>query len=111
MKVICDRAALVDAVNTAAGIVATRTPTPVLKCIKLTASNDLPSGLVLSATDLEVGLRLGVAQVEVEREGEAAIPAAAAIAAVAAPRIVYSTRKALRISPRVAPMVLSTTAS
>ncbi len=75
MKVICDRAALVDAVNTAAGIVASRTPTPVLKCLKLTASNAEPAGLVISATDLEVGLRLGVAEVDVVEEGEAAIPA------------------------------------
>ncbi len=73
MKVICDRAALVDAVNTASGIVASRTPTPVLKCLKLTAAE--PSGLVLSSTDLEVGLRLGVAEVEVVQPGEAAVPA------------------------------------
>ncbi len=75
MKVICDRAALVDAVNTASGIVASRTPTPVLKCLKLTASNAGPAGLILTATDLEVGLRLGVAEVDVVEEGEAAIPA------------------------------------
>ncbi len=75
MKVICDRAALVDAVNTAGAIVASRTPTPVLKCLKLTASNAEPAGLVISATDLEVGLRLGVAEVDVVEEGEAAIPA------------------------------------
>ena len=75
MKVICDRAALVDAVNTAGGIVASRTPTPVLKCLKLTASNSEPAGLILTATDLEVGLRLGVAEVDVVEEGEAAIPA------------------------------------
>ena len=75
MKVICDRAALVDAVNTASGIVASRTPTPVLKCLKLTASNAEPAGLILTATDLEVGLRLGVAEVDVVEEGEAAIPA------------------------------------
>ncbi len=75
MKVICDRAALVDAVNTAGGIVANRTPTPVLKCLKLTASNSEPAGLIISATDLEVGLRLGVAEVDVIEEGEAAIPA------------------------------------
>jgi DNA polymerase-3 subunit beta len=75
MKVICDRAALVEAVNTAGGIVAARTPTPVLKCLKLTASNAEPAGLLLTATDLEVGLRLGVEQVEVVEEGEAAIPA------------------------------------
>jgi DNA polymerase-3 subunit beta len=71
MKVICDRAALVDAVNTASGIVASRTPTPVLKCIKLTATDTL----MLTATDLEVGLRLSVPQVEVVDAGEAAIPA------------------------------------
>ena len=75
MKVICDRAALVDAVNTVSGIVASRTPTPVLKCLKLTASKAEPAGLILTATDLEVGLRLGVAEVDVVEEGEAAIPA------------------------------------
>ncbi len=75
MKVICDRLALVDAVNTASGIVASRTPTPVLKCLKLTASNAESAGLILTATDLEVGLRLGVAEVDVIEEGEAAIPA------------------------------------
>ncbi len=75
MKVICDRAALMEAVGTAGSIVASRTPTPVLKCIKLTATNADPVGLMLSATDLEVGLRLGVAQVDVEQPGEAAVPA------------------------------------
>ena len=73
MKVICDRAALVEAVITASGIVSSRTPSPVLKCLKLTATS--ADGLVISATDLEVGLRLSVAEVEVAREGEAAIPA------------------------------------
>ncbi len=75
MKVICDRTALVEAVVTASGIVSSRTPSPVLKCLKLTASNAEPSGLLISATDLEVGLRLAVAEVDVAREGEAAIPA------------------------------------
>ncbi|MHC4414975.1 MAG: DNA polymerase III subunit beta [Planctomycetota bacterium] len=75
MKVICDRAALVDAVTTASGIVASRTPTPVLKCLKLTATDPPAGGLILTATDLEVGLRLGVSQVEIERSGEAAVPA------------------------------------
>ena len=75
MKVICDRAALVDAVNTAGGIVAARTPTPVLKCLKLSATESAPGGLVITATDLEVGLRLSVPQVEIESPGEVAIPA------------------------------------
>ena len=72
MKVICDRAALVEAVNIVAGVVVSRTPTPVLQCVKLTASK---GRLTLAATDLEVGLRLGVDQVDVNKEGEALIPA------------------------------------
>src|SRR5437870_38459 len=54
MKVICDRAALVDAVNIAGGVVVSRTPTPVLTCVKLTATE---GQLSLAATDLEVGVR------------------------------------------------------
>jgi DNA polymerase-3 subunit beta len=44
----------------------------VLQCVKLTAAADV---LTLAATDLEVGLRLGVEQVEVQEEGESLIPA------------------------------------
>jgi DNA polymerase-3 subunit beta len=72
MKVICDRVALVDAVNLVAGVVAGRTPTPVLQCIKLTASDGT---LMLAATDLEVGLRIGVDQVDVQKPGETLVPA------------------------------------
>ncbi len=75
MKVICDRAALADALNTAGGVVASRTPTPVLKCLKLTATEPPNDGFVITATDLEVGLRLAVPQVQIEQAGEAAIPA------------------------------------
>ncbi len=75
MKVICDRAALVDAVNIAGSIVAARTPTPILKCLRLTAADPPAGGLILTATDQEVGLRLGVPQVEVIEGGDAAIPA------------------------------------
>lgn len=72
MKVICDRAALVEAVNIIGGVVMGRTPTPVLQCVKLTASE---GRLTLAATDLEVGLRLSVDQVDVQKGGEALIPA------------------------------------
>lgn len=72
MKVICDRAALVEAVNLVAGVVVSRTPTPVLQCVKLTAAD---GKLTLAATDLEVGLRLAVDQVDVQKPGEALIPA------------------------------------
>ena len=72
MKVICERTALLDAVNIVTGVVATRTPAPVLQCVKLTASDGL---LMLAATDMEVGLRLGVEQVDVQEDGESLIPA------------------------------------
>jgi len=72
MKVICERAALVNAVNLCNSVVSQRTPAPVLQCMKLSATKGL---LTLAATDLEVGLRLGLERVEVEEEGEALIPA------------------------------------
>lgn len=71
MKVICDRAALLDAVNLVGGVVVSRTPTPVLQCVKLTAKGGL---LTLAATDLEVGLKLSIDQVDIQKEGEALIP-------------------------------------
>jgi DNA polymerase III subunit beta len=72
MKVICDRSALVDAVNIAGAVVVSRTPSPVLLCIRMTAADGI---LSLASTDLEVGLRLKVDQVDVQEEGEALIPA------------------------------------
>jgi DNA polymerase-3 subunit beta len=72
MKVICDRAALVNAVNIVGSVVVSRTPTPVLTCVKLTAAD---GRLTLAATDLEVGLQLPVDQVDVQKPGEALIPA------------------------------------
>ncbi|TVQ32749.1 MAG: DNA polymerase III subunit beta [Phycisphaeraceae bacterium] len=76
MKVICDRAALLDAINLVSGVVATRTPRPQLTCVKLTAMKEGDAGrLVLAATDAEVSLRLSTANVDVQEEGEALIPA------------------------------------
>jgi DNA polymerase III subunit beta len=73
MKVICDRGALVDALALAQGVVASRTPKPVLKCVKLTASAD--EGLTLEATDAETALRLTTPRVEVAEPGECVVPA------------------------------------
>ena len=39
MKVICDRGALVEALNLVGGVVVTRTPKPVLTCVKLAAAD------------------------------------------------------------------------
>ncbi len=72
MKVICDRGALVDALNLAGAVVVARTPKPVLLCVRLEASNGM---LTVASTDLEVALHLTVGQVDVQEEGEALIPA------------------------------------
>lgn len=76
MKVIVDRAALMNAVNLASGAVAARTPKVQLTCIKLTAGKgDGGNELVLEATDAEIALRLSISQVDVNRPGAVLIPA------------------------------------
>lgn len=72
MKVICDRTALLNAVTLVAGVVVGRTPTQVLKCIKLTAEDRT---LTLAATDLEIGLRLDIEQVDIQEPGVVLLPA------------------------------------
>jgi DNA polymerase III subunit beta len=81
MKVICDRGALMDAVNLVAAVVPSRTPTPALSCIKLTARKGTAGGkdgggeLVLSGTDAENSLSVTVAHVDVAQPGTVAISA------------------------------------
>ena len=72
MKVICNRGALLDALTVTGNVVASRTPKPVLQCVKLTAADDR---LTLAATDLEVAIRYSDSQVQVEQGGEALLPA------------------------------------
>jgi DNA polymerase-3 subunit beta len=72
MKVIAQTDALTEALSLVGSIVATRTPKPVLQCVKLIAAGDT---LTLLATDLETGCRYQITQVEIEAEGEALIPA------------------------------------
>lgn len=74
MKVICERAALLEAVNLVSGVVATRTPRPQLTCVLLTASKDEGS-LELAATDGEISVRLSTSQVEIQEDGLVLIPA------------------------------------
>ena len=76
MKVICDRGALLDAVNNVAGVVPQRTPTPALSCVKLVARKVGSAGeLTLSGTDAETSLHLTLTQVDVQKPGEVAVPA------------------------------------
>jgi len=72
MKVICDRGALVEALNLVGSVAAHRTPKPVLTCVKLSAEE---GSLTLAATDMELAVRLTTARVEVQEPGEALIPA------------------------------------
>lgn len=72
MKVIAQTAALQEALTLAGSIVATRTPKPVLQCVKLIAADKV---LTLLATDLEAGCRYRIEAVQIEEEGEALVPA------------------------------------
>lgn len=77
MKVICDRPALLDAVNLVNSVVASRTPRPQLTCVKLSATKGKEGGvLTLSATDAEVALRMTTTHVDVQEAGEALVPSA-----------------------------------
>jgi len=72
MKVICNRGALLEALNIAGTVVASRTPKPILQCLKLTAADDK---LTIAATDLEVAIRYIDAQVQIEQAGETLVAA------------------------------------
>ncbi len=76
MKVICDRSALLEAVNAVSGAVASRTPRVQLTCAKLIATKGGKAGeLALLATDAELALKIIISQVDVAQPGEALIPA------------------------------------
>ena len=72
MKVIAQTAALQEALALVGSIVSARTPKPVLQCVKLVAADKT---LTLLATDLEAGARYHISAVQVEQDGEAAVPA------------------------------------
>ena len=72
MKLICDRGALAESLNLVSGVIVSRTPKPVLTCVKMTAGD---AGLTLTATDLEVAIEVTSPRVEVLEPGTALIPA------------------------------------
>ena len=72
MKVIAQAAALQEALNLASSIVNSRSPKPVLQCVKMVAEG---TTLTVMSTDLEVGCRYTVNTVQVEQPGQALIPA------------------------------------
>ena len=72
MKAICNRGALSEALGVVSQAVQTRTPKPVLQCIRLTCEGDR---LTLAATDMEIAVRYSDPQVQIENDGETLLPA------------------------------------
>ena len=72
MKVQINRQELAEALAAIGNVAPTRTPKPILKCVLIDAGAD---HCLLAATDLEIGIRFTVAQVEVEDQGRVVLPA------------------------------------
>ncbi|MBI1826969.1 MAG: DNA polymerase III subunit beta [Planctomycetes bacterium] len=72
MKLRFNRAEMADALSAITGVAAVRTPKEILKCVRIDALSDV---LLLSATDLEIGVRCAVTQVDVESTGETLVAA------------------------------------
>ena len=73
MKLTCDHAQLNAGLQTIIGVVDPRHIKPILQQIKLVVTAD---SFVLSATDLEVGMRYSVGGAEIEEPGEIVLPGA-----------------------------------
>lgn len=71
MKIACDRAKFVEAFTMASLGAATRSPKAALSSLKLTARGD---GTTLTGTDLEIGVRVKVDDVETIVPGEVLLP-------------------------------------
>ncbi|NNJ26831.1 DNA polymerase III subunit beta [Alienimonas chondri] len=72
MKLHCARPALAAAFTTVGAAVPTRTPKEILRNVRIDAEGD---SAVLSATDSEVGVRVKLGGVTVERPGSTLLPA------------------------------------
>jgi DNA polymerase-3 subunit beta len=72
MKVTFNRSALAEALGLVTSVVPTRTPKPILKCVRVAASD---KEMRISATNLEMGIDYLVSEVEVQEAGEAVLEA------------------------------------
>ena len=72
MQVIANREALNHSLTIATSVIASRTTKPVLQSVKLSATGE---ALIVSATDLEIGVRYIIRQVTVSETGEVVVPA------------------------------------
>ena len=71
MKFTCERDKILSAFQTAATVAPSRSPKPILQNVKLVVTEQ---NATLSATDMEVGIRIDVPGIEVEMTGEALFP-------------------------------------
>ncbi len=71
MKYVCDRVALQEGLSATSSVTLSRTPKPILQCIRITAEKDC---LTLTAYDQEVGLRYRVREVEISEPGDTLVP-------------------------------------
>ncbi|MGE0756380.1 MAG: DNA polymerase III subunit beta [Pirellulaceae bacterium] len=71
MKCMCHRETLLVAFQTAATVVPSRTPKPILKNVRIDMTTE---GGLVTATDMEVGIRIEVPTVEVEVPGSFIAP-------------------------------------
>ena len=72
MKVTFNRSALAEALGLMTSIVPSRTPKPILKCVRIAVAG---KEMRICATNLELGLDYLVSEVEVEQEGEVVVEA------------------------------------
>jgi DNA polymerase-3 subunit beta len=70
MKIICDREKLLQAFHTASAVAPTRSPKAILQNVKVEVT---PERATLVATDLEIGIRYEVSDVQVETPGSAVL--------------------------------------
>jgi len=72
MKATIDRDALDAALGVVGAVVPTRTPQPILQCVRISAG---PDAVLLTATDRSLGVQYTLGQAEVLEPGEVLLPA------------------------------------
>lgn len=73
MKITCERERLLSAFQTAAMVAPSRSPKPILQNVKIEVKDDKA---ILTATDMEVGIRSELEGIQVEAAGSAVLPVA-----------------------------------
>ncbi|TKJ33849.1 MAG: DNA polymerase III subunit beta [Planctomycetes bacterium B3_Pla] len=71
MKANFNRAALAEALGLLTSVTPSRTPKPILRCVRITAEE---KEVRICATDLEVGINYTISEVQVEKTGDVVVP-------------------------------------